>query len=140
MPLPWVRLDTSMPDHPKILALIDAHGDAGLAAAFVWTCSLAYSGKHGTDGLITRSTLPRINGKAKHATMLVGVRLWDADPVGWRIHGWEEYQTALNFDEVFGPQARSNGGKARMSNLSPEERSELGRKAAAARWSGGGAY
>jgi len=52
MPLPWIRLDTSMPDNPKILRMIDSHGVRGLAAGFVWVCGLAFSGKHGTDGLI----------------------------------------------------------------------------------------
>ena len=42
MPLPWVRLDTSMPDNPKILRM--AMTPAGKAAAFVWVCSLSYSG------------------------------------------------------------------------------------------------
>jgi hypothetical protein len=136
--LPWVRLDTAMPDHPKIVELVDEHGDAGMAAAFVWTCSLAYSGKHGTDGQIRRGLLARLNGKAKHAALLVKVRLWDEADGGWMIHNWAEYQMAVNFDELFPPEARSNGGKSRMSKLTPEERSELGRKAAAARWSGGG--
>lgn len=138
MPLPWVRLDTSMPDHPKVIELCD-RGDAGLAAAFVWCCSLAYAGKHGTDGLILRGVLPRINGKAKHAQLLVEARLWDMHPKGWQIHGWEDYNmVAIDFDEVFTPQARSNGGKARAASMTPEERSESARKAAQARWNGGG--
>lgn len=141
MPLPWVRLDTSMPDHPKIIDLCD-RGDAGIAAAFVWVCSLAYSGKHGTDGFIPKAVLGRLNGKPKHAQLLVAHRLWDElPPKGWQIHGWEEYQMiAVNFDEVFSPQARSNGGKARAASMTAEERSESARKAAQARWSGGDAY
>lgn len=93
MPLPWIRLDTAMPDHPKIIDLVDQHGDRGMAAAFVWVCSLAYSGKHGTNGFITRSSLARINGKAAHARLLVGAGLWiDQVNVGWQIHGWAEFQ------------------------------------------------
>lgn len=135
MPLPWVRLDTSMPDHPKVVDLCD-RGDVGLAAAFVWVCSLAYSGKHGTDGFIPRGVLARINGKAKHAQLLVEHRLWDElPPKGWQIHGWEEYQmVAIEFEA----QAQSNGGKARAAAMTPEERSESARKAALARWNGGG--
>jgi len=91
MPLPWVRLDTSMPDNPKILALADI-GDRGLAAAFVWACSIAYSGKHGTDGFITRSALSRINGKPTHARLLVEHNLWKDEGVGWSINGWDEFQ------------------------------------------------
>jgi hypothetical protein len=138
MPLPWVRLDTAMPDHPKVVELVDEHGDAGMAAAFVWVCSLAYACKHGTDGAIRRGLLARLNGKAKHAALLVKVRLWDQVEGGWQIHNWAEYQMAINFDEVFTPEARSNGGKSRMAKLTPEERSELGRRGATARWNGGG--
>ena len=139
MPLPWVRLDTTMPDHPKIIDLCD-RGDAGMAAAFVWVCSLAYAGKHGTDGFIAKGALSRLNGKPKHAQLLVAHALWDELlPKGWQIHGWDEYQmVVINFDEVFSPQARSNGGKARAANMTPEERSESARKAAQARWNGGG--
>lgn len=92
MPLPWVRLDTSMPDNPKILHLIDSHKE-GRAAAFVWACSLAYSGKHGTDGFITKSALGRINGLAIHARLLVEHGFWnDQAGVGWAINGWAEFQ------------------------------------------------
>jgi len=134
MPLPWVRLDTSMPDHPKIIDLCE-RGDAGMAAAFVWVCSLAYAGKHGTDGFIPRAVLARLNGRSKHAQLLVAHRLWDElPPKGWQIHGWEEYQMlAIDFDG-FSQQARSNGGKARAATMSPEERSEAARRAARARW------
>jgi len=137
MPLPWVRLDTSMPDHPKVIDLCDT-GDAGIAAAFVWVCSLAYAGKHGTDGFIPRGVLGRLNGKPKHAQMLVSHRLWDElPPKGWQIHGWEEYQMLnatyeAKTDELRG--TASNGGRARMDAMTAEERSELGRKAARARW------
>ncbi len=139
MPLPWIRLDTAMPDHPKIIDLCDT-GDAGMAAAFVWVCSLAYSGKHGTDGFIPKGALGRLNGRAKHAQLLVAHSLWDElPPKGWQIHGWEEYQmVAANFDDVFSPEARSNGGKARAASMSAEERSASASKAALARWNGGG--
>ena len=140
MPLPWVRLDTSMPDHPKVIDLCD-RGDAGMAAAFVWVCSITYSGKHGTDGHIPRGVLSRLNGKAKHAALLVEARLWDVAEKGWRIHGWEEYQRmAIDFDEMFPPPARSNGGKARAASMTAEERSASAKRAADARWNGGDAY
>lgn len=107
MPLPWVRLDTSMPDHPKIIDLIDAHKE-GQAAAFVWVCSLAYAGKHGTDGFITKSALGRINGKAIHARLLVQARLWvDDGGVGWRINGWDEFQMMTDETAVRSAKARA---------------------------------
>jgi hypothetical protein len=135
--LPWVRLDTSMPDNPKVIDLCDT-GDVGMAAAFVWVCSLAYAGKHATDGLIPRGVLARLNGRAKHAKLLVEHRLWDEAPKGWQIHNWEDYNRVALDLEGFSPQARSNGGLARAANMTPEERTESARKAAQARWNGGG--
>lgn len=133
MPLPWVRLDTAMPDHPKVIDLCD-EGDAGMAAAFVWVCSLAYAGKHGTDGWIPRGALSRLNGKAKHAAMLVRHGLWeDQSPRGWRIHGWAEYQMLTATMEEL-RAAGSNGGRARAAAMTPQERSESASRAARARW------
>ena len=112
MPLPWVRLDTSMPDNPKILHLVDGHKE-GRAAAFVWVCSLTYSGKHGTDGFITRSALARINGRPIDARLLCEAGLWKDEGVGWTINGWAEFQE---------------------SNEETQKRSERSRLAALKRW------
>lgn len=109
--LPWVRFDTSLPDHPKILRLV-AMKD-GRSAAFVYCCSLAYSGKHGTDGLIEEYALGRINGRPADAAKLVDVGLWDECPGGWQIHGWDERQEST--DET-------------------KARKERAQKAATARW------
>lgn len=114
MPLPWVRLDTAMPDNPKVIALVD--GDrGGRAAAFVWVCSLAYSGKHGTDGFIPKAALPRINGRPADARLLVEAGLWKDEGVGWSINGWDEFQE---------------------STAETVARSERARTAAMARWAG----
>src|SRR5262249_28516972 len=113
MPLPWVRLDTAMPDNPKIIDLVDGNKD-GRAAAFVWVCSLAYSGKHGTDGFIPKGALARINGRPADARLLVQVGLWkDELGVGWSIPGWAEFQE---------------------SNEETQKRSERARNAAFKRW------
>lgn len=113
MPLPWIRLDTSMPDHPKVIDLVDHYGEAGMAAAFVWVCSLAYCGKHGLDGFIAKNALGRLNGKAKHAKLLVEVGLWKDAGIGWAINGWLEYQP---------------------SNEESQKRSDRARNAALKRW------
>lgn len=115
MALPWVRLDTAMPDNPKILTLADL-GDRGLAAAFVWACSLAYSGKHGLDGFIPKSALSRINGKSSHARLLTEHGLWKDEGIGWSINGWDEFQE---------------------SNEETQARSDKARRAALARWGKG---
>lgn len=112
MPLPWVRMDTSLPDHPKILALVDGSKD-GRSTAFVYVCSMAYAGKHGTDGFIPREALSRINGRVADARRLMEVGLWREDPGGWLINGWDEYQ---------------------VSDEEAKQRRERARTAAAARW------
>lgn len=112
MGLPWIRLDTSMPDNPKILDLClekDGH-----RAAFVWVCCLAYAGKHGTAGFIPRSAVSRLGGRNVDMKRLTAVGLLDENAGGWDIHGWDEFQIS---DET---QAR---------------RRESAKKAAAARWS-----
>lgn len=110
MPLPWVRLDTSMPDNPKILALAEI-GDRGLAAAFVWACSLAYSGKHGLDGFIPRGALSRLNGKASHARLLVDAGLWKDAGNGWEINGWDEFQESTAETQARSAKARHAANK-----------------------------
>jgi hypothetical protein len=109
--LPWVRFDTSLPDHPKILDLVDTKG--GRESGFVYCCGLAYAGKHGTDGFLPRSVLSRINGRPADAERLVTVGLWIDVPGGWQIHGWAERQEST--DET-------------------QARRERAQKAAAARW------
>jgi hypothetical protein len=113
MSLPWIRLDTALPDNPKILALVDGHKD-GRASAFVYICAMTYAGRHGTDGFIPREALPRINGRMSDATRLCAVGLWkEAGTFGWEINGWAEYQA---------------------SDESTQRRTERAKKAAAARW------
>lgn len=113
MGLQWIRLDTSLPDHPKILELMEEPG--GREAGFVYLCSMAYCGKHETDGFISRSALTRVNGRAKDARLLVKARLWVEQPGGWQVHGWDDYQIS------------TDDAKARRKRA---------QAAAAARWAG----
>lgn len=100
MTLPWVRLDAGFPSHDKVLQLIADHGAAGKAAGFVFACSLAYSGDHGTDGLIPRAALPFIHGTRKDAERLVEAGLWHPDPKGWRIPNWQVRQQSAAVAEA----------------------------------------
>lgn len=86
MALPWVRLDSNIASHDKILALIDANPTAlAYRAAFSFVCSIGYSGGHGTDGLIPFSALNYIHGNRKTAEATVEVGLWTPDAGGWRL-------------------------------------------------------
>jgi len=104
MPLPWIRLDTSMPDNPKVLRLLAMK--EGHRAAFVWCCSLAYAGKHGTDGLIEEFALGRLNGRTVDARRLVDVGLWDVAEGGWQIHDWSDFQESTEETQRRSERAR----------------------------------
>jgi hypothetical protein len=91
MPLPWVRLDTSMPTNPKVIRLVRSHPQGG-HAAFVWLCSLTYSGFHGLDGFIDRTLLDQVHAKPVHARLLVEHQFWKDVGHGWMIHDWSAFQ------------------------------------------------
>jgi hypothetical protein len=88
--LPWVRLDTSFPRNPKLLALLRLKD--GHRSALVYICMLAYSGEQGTDGFIPREALPFVHGSNADVTRLVTGNLLYPQPGGWLIHGWAEFQ------------------------------------------------
>lgn len=92
MGLPWIRLDTSLPDHPKILGLLTERD--GHRCAFVYVCCLAFAGRHATDGFIPREALTRVNGRTGDMARLVDAGLLTANAGGWAIHGWAEFQVA----------------------------------------------
>lgn len=109
--LPWVRLDSGIARNHKILALLDMKD--GYRAVTSYVFGLGYSGEQGTNGFIPRNALPFIHARATEAQRLVQVGLWHADPGGWLINDWLEYQP---------------------SNEASIARSTRARAAAAARW------
>lgn len=112
MALPWIRLDTSMPDNPKILGLLTQR--EGHRAAFVWICCLAYAGKHGTDGFIPREAAPFVHARPSDFARLCAESALKEVPGGWVIPGWDEYQE---------------------SSTEAQDRRERAQRAAAIRWS-----
>jgi hypothetical protein len=116
MGLPWVRLDTNFASNPKILELLAAKQ---FRAAFAYVAALAYSGSHGTDGYIQDTALPFIHATKTDAKHLVDVGLWVADPAGWHINGWDEFQVS---DEA----AKKRRERAQKGGLA---RAEKARKA-----------
>lgn len=112
MGLPWIRLDTAMPDNPKLLGLLTEKD--GHRAAFVWICCMAYAGKHETAGFIPREAVSRVNGKNADMARLVASDMLTENAGGWTVNGWEEYQ--LNDEQA-------------------QARREKAQRAAAARWS-----
>lgn len=115
MPLPWVRLDTAMPDNPKILHLIDSHKE-GMAAAFAWVCSIAYCGKVGTDGFLSRSALSRTNAKPIHARLLAEHGFWIPDGGGWTVHDYLDYNPTTEDIQRRSEKARDAAARRWHSN------------------------
>lgn len=105
MALQWVRLDTSFPRNHKLLALLGAR--EGHRAGLVYICGLAYAGEQGTDGFIPREALAQIHGRTQEAKRLVETGLWHADPGGWLINDWTEYQPSNEETEMRSKKARS---------------------------------
>lgn len=89
MAMPWVRLDTGLPDHPKMLGLIGAKKHR---AALTFVFGLAYAGRHETDGFIPNAALPFLHATTSDARALVDERLWHHTEGGYLINDWEEYQ------------------------------------------------
>lgn len=92
MSLPWVRLDSNIGTHDKVLSLL-AQRD-GSKAFVLYVCALGYSGAHATDGRIPKYALAVNHGTVRLATMLVDHRLWTYDPAGdgYLIRNWETRQ------------------------------------------------
>ena len=89
MPLPWVRLDTTFFDHPKVLGLV---ADGQYRALVLYLAGMTYSGRHGTDGFIPREALALLHGRKLDADKLIQSGLWWQDKKGWVINDWSDYQ------------------------------------------------
>lgn len=112
MALPWVRLDSSIASHDKILALLDDRSPNKWQAATSYMFALGWSGEHGTDGRIPLSALPFIHGTAATARLLVKHGLWDELDSGYNIHNFAERQELKIVSESKRAAAATAGRKA----------------------------
>lgn len=85
MALPWVRLDSSIASHDKILDLVNDASPKKWQAVASYMFSIGWSGEHGTDGRIPASALPFVHGTKATAALLVSYRLWTPATAGWEI-------------------------------------------------------
>lgn len=92
MALPWVRLDSNIASHDKILYLIADPSKARWQAFSSYICALGWSGANGTDGFIPTTALPFIHGTATTARLLVKYHLWDEARVGYQIRNYDKRQ------------------------------------------------
>lgn len=91
----WVKVEHTLPDHPKILALGD---DAPLGFS-IYVAAICWSYQHNTDGLIperaTSRLLPGLENRAdckRLADLLVTVGLFEAMDGGYLIHDYADHQ------------------------------------------------
>lgn len=110
MALPWIRLDTSIFDHPKVLGLMEDRAHRAIVAHIA---GMTYTGKHELDGFIPKVALRTFGATSGDATKLVEAGLWRPAPGGWEVNGWQEYQ---------------------FTSEEARKRSERAREAANARW------
>jgi hypothetical protein len=92
MALPWVRLDSNIGSHDKILALLSDPSPKRWQAAFSYCSALGWAGGHGTDGAIPRAALPFVHGTDATARLLCKYRLWEARTADWLIVNYAERQ------------------------------------------------
>lgn len=92
MALPWVRLDSHIGSHDKILQLLADPSPKRWQAAFSYCCALGWSGDQGTDGRIPAVALSFVHGTTTTARLLVTYRLWNESASGWQIVNYAERQ------------------------------------------------
>jgi len=92
MALPWVRLDSNIPSHDKMLHLLADPSPKRWQACSSYMFSLAWSGGQGTDGRIPAVALPMVHGTPTTARLLVKYGLWDEVTAGYKIRNYEERQ------------------------------------------------
>lgn len=88
MSLPWVRIDSGIASHDKVLNLLNDPSPKRHQAAFSYVCSIAWAANQGTDGRIPRTALPFIHGSTTTARLLQVYRLWEEAEGGWRIRNF----------------------------------------------------
>lgn len=86
--LQWIRLDTTFPDNPKIMDLVDRNLHR---VAFAHVEMMCHIGKTLTDGFFPEGALRRYAITKKDATIAVESGLWIPRPGGgYEINDWAE--------------------------------------------------
>jgi len=107
--LPWVRLDSNIASHDKIVELLSKRD--GARAFTLYVCGLGYAGGHATDGAIPKAALPFIHGTERLAIMLVDHRLWEYTEGGWVIRNWDQRQELAVIAEMKRAGRKAAGAK-----------------------------
>lgn len=92
MSLPWVRLDSNIASHDKILALLSDPSTLKWQAVASYMFALGWSGAHGTDGKVPSHALVFVHASQKTARLLVKYRLWEESSAGYSIVNYASRQ------------------------------------------------
>lgn len=111
MALPWVRLDTNIASHDKILHLLSDPSPKRWQAASSYMFALGWAGGAGTDGHIPAAALPFVHGTTATARLLEKYQLWEPATAGWQIRNFEQYQELLVITEMKRTAQRVGGRK-----------------------------
>lgn len=110
MALPWVRLDSNVGHHDKILALKADPSAKKWQAMASYFVALAWSGGQGTDGHVPSYALESVHATPQTARLLVKYRLWVEATDGWNIINFANRQE-LNIVAEAKRAAQSMGGR-----------------------------
>jgi hypothetical protein len=99
MALPWVRLDSNIGTHDKVLDLLSRPN--GHKAFVFYIAAMGWCGGQGTDGVITLAAFTINHGSRKLADLLVDVRLWEHREAGaYAFPTWARRQESAMVREV----------------------------------------
>lgn len=90
MGLPWVRLDSNIATHDKVIAAREH--PKGKQAMCLYMFALAWSGGAGTDGHIPRAAVSYLRGTPTEIAVLVEAGLWESNGDGWNIRNFAQRQ------------------------------------------------
>ena len=103
-------MDTNMPTHDKILALLSDPSPKKYQAAMMVSFGILWSAGAGTDGHVPIYALRVIHGTPFCARLLVKYRLWTEATVGWEIVNFGDRQQ-LSGETYTIRKSQSIGGK-----------------------------
>lgn len=109
--MPWVRIDDTFPEHPKVEMI-------GPLAGWLHVCALCYCNRNLTDGFIPSPRVSKLADIPKvsiHVRSLIEAGLWLEEDGGYRISNYLEYQPSKAKVEADREAARKRMAKARAA-------------------------
>jgi hypothetical protein len=112
--MPWARIDDTLCDHPKTMALLGQ--PVGLASLGLLTLLLSWSNRHLTDGHFSDTVVKRLGGKRTHVEALAAAGFVETDLAGWLIHDFAAYSPSRDKVESDRAAWRGRQAKSRRDN------------------------